>query len=600
MAEPSLRGGQHGRLSQNVRMSRGCYGDLHSMDGSLWDTSVTFSSDNQSSAQLSGHGAAVVPSPGSATSSGDQQGQVSMEQPRRPHSTSSSDEWLQKQAGSSSTSRNSSHHSSSSKSNPESPGGSHDSNGSRLTGDSVPSSQAASFAKAESVAMDRPTEGAEHATEDVSPQCSSKPASSEAQSTESVGVASLSAGVAPQMPSPSQASSADSQGTCQSAEPGHDSCVVSGLDQQGAGTAPVQTAEGSTQSNDSSQVAARAFLPRSASMDVEVGSLGGDWAQDAQTLGLGTPGTYATSAELATQLASPSATAPLGAAAEGSAISSNQSEVEQKPHESNTGTSPSFELECGARQADSGDTPSTPQFQIPGGMAGSPQEQATPQLTMLGRAAHAPTAVPLQSLASHPSIESDAATPLPRVLPQPIQVAEAVTSKVQIPVGRLHADGSSQKPPQVLPSAAQAQAAAAREVVQAPDASHAGDLMSPPTVCTPVMPRGHPFDKPRAASKRAANQPAEPSLAMEMAQHPATGKPAIGQIAGGNASKAPSVFLTTPPPPTAPKVSSRTRKRSPRSSSSAADQPTASLTEPQSLVGQMQGKPDSHLVTLDA
>ena len=595
--EPSLRPGQHARLSQNVRMSRGWYGDLHSMDGSLWDTPASSSSGNQSSAQLSGHRAPVVPSPGSAMSSGDQQGQVSMERPRRPHSTSSSDEWLQKQAGSSSTSRNSSHHSSSSKSNPESLEDSHECNESMVSGDSNPSSQAASFAKAESVAMDRPTGGAEHdeqATGDVSPQCSSKPASSEAQSAGSVGMASLSAGVAPQMPSLSQASTAASQAD----ESDHDDSVLSSVGQQGSGTTPVQTADGSTQSIDSYQVAAGAFLPRSASMDVEVGSLGGDWAQDAQTLGLSTPATHPASAETATQLASPSALAAPGAAAEGSAASLRQPDAEQKTHGVNTGASPSFGLELQARPVDSTDTPPTPQFQIPGRMAGSPQEQATPQMTMMGRAEHAPTAVPPQLLASHPSLESDAATPSPRVLPQPIQVAEAVTSKVQIPVGRLHADGPPQKPPHALPSAAPAEKTAGN--AQAPAVSHAGDLMSPPTVCTPVMPRGHQFDKPRAASKRAADQVADQSLALEMAQHQANGRPAIGQLAAGNAPKAPSVFLTTPPPPTAPKVSSRTRKRSPRSSSSVADQPGGSLTAPQSLIGQIQGRPDSHLITLDA
>ncbi|KAK9833096.1 hypothetical protein WJX74_007069 [Apatococcus lobatus] len=584
MSEPNLHPGQHARLSQNVRMSRGCYGDIHSMDGSLWDTPASSSSGNQSTAQLGGHDdEPLVPTPGSAQSSGEHQGPIGMERPRRPHSTSSSDEWLRNQAGSSSTSRTNSHRSFSegSQGSDEAHPVSGESPVSVETSSSSPSSRAASSPEAQASAVSRHTASA---VSDAQAESAMSPQSStEDQSAGSVGVASLSAGVASRLPSHSQTSSAASQEKVQQDRQEHGSSVLSSIQDHAIGS-PMQAVDGSVQSHGPSGTC----LPRSASMDVEVGSLGGDWAQDAQTLGLNPPDMQPHLDDRTQQPATPSAMPSSASAAE--AIVTNSSAdiaAQQLTPGYHAGASPSFELGFGAAQQQSEDIPPTPQFQAFGGSAGSPQEQATPQMSRFARVEHAPTAPPQQPLASYSSLESDAATPPPRVLPQPIQVAAAVTSKVQISMGRQQAEDLLQDQSRLRRSAAQSTATIGEIGAAVP---HAGDLMSPPMMCTPVMPRGHPSDKPKPASKRASNDGAEADTASGMAQQSGNGKPAIGQIAACNASKASSIFLTTPPPPTVPKVSSRTRKRSPRFRSSAATQPSGSAAEPpQGLIGQIQG-----------
>ena len=541
-------------MPQNVRMSRGCYGAIESIDGSLWDPEA--SSDSQSeqggSLQSGGDEYGTPQSQACSQAAGDGQGPGSRHGHSRPHSTSSSDEWLQKQAGSSSTSsRHSSSHSSSHSSQaPHSGSPSGDSSLSFEASDCHEQAAAhraadASEASAGGGLIHRGSDSDGQSSHVISPAGWLSASSSEGPSAGSAGVASLSAGMASQAASPAASQSGRTPG---------------------ASDATSQHSTGSTDSAASADHAhaptgsiasmAVGSLPRSQSMDVEVGSLAGDWQQDASRLGLRTPGAACSDS----QPPPASVSSPEGSPA----VPCPSALVpEQQTPAALLASSPSFVLGGGNLSGASPIQQATPFLVLGCGRArgSSPEEQATPQFPLFGRPVQVSAPTAKQPLLSAPESDDGWHTPPPRALPEPILVTEAVTSAVQVQTGGMPAEQGPVTTTHVpcLPQQASG----------VPD--HAGDLMAPPVICTPVMPRAYP-PKARAASKRAAPGPSEPQAASRMGRS-SSGTPLGGIAAAAPAPKPTSVFLTTPPPPTAPKVSSRTRKRSPKPDSIVSQEP---------------------------
>ena len=589
MVEPRLH------AVQNVRMSRGCYREPQPVDGPLWDFDDEASSSDD---QVSSHSDREAHS---ISKSADMPDQAHPEQrdaaddepsggdqspsPQPPHSTSSSDEWMRKQAGSSSTSSWRSSRRSSSQGSPETYASSPNVSRAGSVGDSPQRSlpQIPEMEQIPDVSAKLPpsspqasAEGAQAGSLTSSEREMSVDSSREV-SNGSIGVASLSAGIASQAASTGSASDAVTSGT------GNDQQEASSRKPEAPQAALGSSVDEEQQSLQTAECGiAMGNMPRSQSMDVEVGSLGGNWAEDAQTLGLAASARQAQDASdspPALQAASSAAdTSPSRSAADPPAASFGP-EIEQLAPGYKTGASSSFlqgELPSSGA-GDSTEPQATPPFNLLGHRAGLPLEQVTPQLMMFGRPrkplTEAPPPAVSQPLITAPSLESDAATPLPKIAKEPIHIAEAVTSSVQVPMSVLQGTGSSQQ---------QAPRPAAH-VTRAQDpagSAPAGDLMSPPMIYTPVMPRRQQHGKAKAASKRTAASAAEPVAASEMSHQPAAG---VGRVDAGHAPRPASVFLTTPPPPTAPKVSSRTRRRSPKYTSS-----TASGTAPVGTEGQTQ------------
>ncbi len=271
-------------MPQNVRMSRGCYGAIESTDGSLWDPEA--SSDSQSeqggSLQSGGDEYGTPQSQACSQAAGDGQGPGSRHGHSRPHSTSSSDEWLQKQAGSSSTSsRHSSSHSSQA---PHSGSPSGDSSLSFEASDCHEQAAAhraadASEASAGGGLIHRGSDNDGQSSHVISSAGGLSASSSEGPSAGSAGMASLSAGMASQAASPAAFQSGRTPGASDGT-----SQHSTGSTDSAASADHAHTPTGSIASM------AVGSLPRSQSMDVEVGSLAGDWQQDAGRLGLRTPG----------------------------------------------------------------------------------------------------------------------------------------------------------------------------------------------------------------------------------------------------------------------------------------------------------------------
>ncbi len=589
MVEPRLH------AARNVRMSRGCYREPQPVDEPLWDfDDEVSSSDDQVSSRPGRDAYGISTSVDMADQAHPEQRDAAEDEaaegdqspsPQPPQSTSSSDEWMRKQAGSSSTSSWRSSRRSSSQGSPETYASSPNVSRAGSVGDSqqrslaqIPELEQISDASARlPLSSPQASGGGDPAGSLTSSEREMSAASSREVSNGSIGVASLSAGIASQAASSGSVSDADISGT------GNDQQEASSQKHEAPQAAVDRSVNEKQQSSETAECGmAMSSLPRSQSMDVEVGSLGGNWAEDAQALGLIASARQAQNAQdspPALQAASLAAdTSPAGSAAAPPAASP-EPEIEQLTPGYKTGASSSFlqgELPPDGAGA-STEPKATPPFNLLGDRAGSPLEQVTPQLMMFGKppkplAEAPPSAVP-QPLTTAPSLESDAATPPPKVAKEPIHIAEAVTSSVQVPRNVLQGTGGShQQAPRPAANAARAQNPAG--------SAQAGDLMSPPMMYTPVMPRGQQLGKTKAASKRASASAAEPIAASDISHQPAAG---VGGVDAGHAPRPASVFLTTPPPPTAPKVSSRTRRRSPKYSSA-----TASGTSPVGTEGQTQ------------
>ena len=557
MIEPRLQ------ATQNVRMSRGDLRGQHRADDPSWDLDEASSSGDHSSPHSGNNASAAVDCAESDNGNSHESKVVANTSSPHAHSTSSSDEWLQKQAGSSSTSsRHSSCHCSA-VSHDSSCGTSKDSAGDSHDNVSCTGSHASEKMSHE---PEEPCSTLQASADEgqtgtiASPDREVSNESGKEPSTGSAGVASLSAGIASQAASPSSASDADSNR---------------------AAIAEVEKGTGQDQQNmdNSAGGSALSKLPRSQFLDVEVGSLAGSWAQDAQTLGLGTVAMQAdASSDNSCALAFAAASGPAAAAAAASSAAiTPEPEMDQLTPGYKTGASSSFLQGDAASNGAEGsmESQATPQFNLAGNRVAPSEGDATPQLMLFGRPpqppAQAPSVGPFQALMTAPSLESDAATPPPRMTPQPIPILQAVTSGVQVPL----------RPDQGATGKTVQPSRPAANQIGAQDASgiaSTGDLMSPPLMCTPVMPRGQLPGKTKAASKRApapATEPiaSEPNTASIQSQRPAAW---VGEVAAASVPRPTNVFLTTPPPPTAPKVSSRTRKRSPKPASSSIPAPTGS------------------------